>query len=147
MTDIDIMKAYEACFLGMDGCDECPFHEDDECGATHGSRLAELAFDLMNRQKEQIEQLTAGLNKYKARYADEPNKRLELAEKVAKIERNCMQGVTLELTKEQVDSMCDFLEAEFIDGIGGDASLDGNEYVESIRTVYNMLHEVSKNEG
>jgi hypothetical protein len=98
-------------------------------------------------RKERIEQLTAELDKYKARYADELNKRLDLAEKVAKIERNCMQGVTLELTKEHVDSMCDFLEAEFIEGVGGDARLDGNEHVESIRTVYNMLQEVSKNEG
>ena len=48
----------------------------------------------------------------------------------------------LELTQEQAETLCDFLEASFIGGgkgIGCDPDLFGNEYVENIRAVYNLV--------
>lgn len=58
---------------------------------------------IAGHRKERIEQLTAGLDKYKARYVDELNKRLDLAEKVAKIEEQSIGVVTrLEQTEKDL---------------------------------------------
>lgn len=51
----------------------------------------------------------------------------------------------IEITKFQAECMCEFLEAEFIQGIGKDEDLKDNEYVKGIRAVYDKLQEVCKN--
>ena len=55
--------------------------------------------------------------------------------------------IKIELTRSQAASMCDFLEAEFINGIWTDLDLRDAEYVQGIKAVYDKLQEVSKNEG
>ena len=48
----------------------------------------------------------------------------------------------IEITKEEAEAMCDFLEAEFIEGIGSDTDVKDNDYVKNIRAVYDKLQEV-----
>lgn len=50
----------------------------------------------------------------------------------------------IKITFEQAECLCDFLEAEFINGIGSDKDVKDNEYVKGIRAVYDKLQEVCK---
>ena len=52
--------------------------------------------------------------------------------------------ITIEIPKIQAEALCDFLEAEFINGIGSDKDVKDNEYVKGIRAVYDKLQEVCK---
>ena len=45
--------------------------------------------------------------------------------------------ITIKILKEQAECLIDFLEAEFINGIGR----EDNEYVKNIRAVYDKLKE------
>ena len=151
MTDNDIMKAYEACFLGMDGCGECPFHEDDECGATHGSRLAELAFDLMNRRQAQIEKLEAVERRLSEEILHKRSKIARLAYELEGLKKFIEedQGLILKLTnvpKDEYDNQIktealkEFAEAVYyhISSYFTDADGDVVMKLKELRTVLNI---------
>lgn len=53
----------------------------------------------------------------------------------------------IEITKAQAESMVDFLEAEFINGIRNDPDLDNLRYVVNICEVYKKLNEVCEKGG
>ena len=52
--------------------------------------------------------------------------------------------ITIKIPKEQAECLIDFLEAEFINGIGGKEDMQNNSYVKNIRAVYEKLQEVCK---
>ena len=52
----------------------------------------------------------------------------------------------IEITKEQAESVVDFLEAEFINGIRNDPDLDNLRYVVNICEVYKKLNDVARRE-
>ena len=56
MTDNEIIKAFENCFIKMDAayCKICPYYK----GMCNDSQLAKDTLDLINRQKAEIERLT-----------------------------------------------------------------------------------------
>lgn len=49
----------------------------------------------------------------------------------------------IEITKAQAENMCDFLEAEFIEGVYKDAVCK-NEYINNIYEVYKKFQEVTE---
>ena len=56
MTDNEIIKALESCLKGCnaEGCDDCPLYEKvEDCEI----EIPIIALDLINRQKEKIEEL------------------------------------------------------------------------------------------
>ena len=53
----------------------------------------------------------------------------------------------IEITKAQAESMVDFLEAEFINGIRNDSDLDNLQYVINICDVYKKLNEICEKGG
>ena len=53
----------------------------------------------------------------------------------------------IEITKAQAESMVDFLEAEFINGIRNDPDLDNLQYVVNICEVYKKLNDVCEKDG
>ena len=58
MTDNDIIKALEICRNENGICSDCPYSDDyTNCN----TRIAKDSIDLINRQKEEIERLTAML--------------------------------------------------------------------------------------
>ena len=54
-------------------------------------------------------------------------------------------NITIEIPKIQADCLLDFLECEFINGIGGKEDMQNNGYVKNIRAVYDKLQEVCQN--
>ena len=57
MTDGNIMKALECCTdVDCLKCSDCPYHDHTECICD----MSKDAFELINRQKDQIESLTVG---------------------------------------------------------------------------------------
>lgn len=52
----------------------------------------------------------------------------------------------IEITKEQAYAMCDFLEAEFINGIWSYKLAQDTDYVKNIKAVYDKFQEVSNYE-
>lgn len=64
MTDNEIIKALECCTKGTtsDVCDDCPLRTTDICTEEENGVL-KLALDLINRQKAEIERLTAQRDK------------------------------------------------------------------------------------
>ena len=48
----------------------------------------------------------------------------------------------LEMTQEQAENLIDFLEAEFVQGIGGDKDLIHSSYVRNIHKVIEKLKEM-----
>ena len=60
MTDNEIIKAFEICYISdADGdlCGDCCFHDSSPC--TCSKELLKHVFDLINRQKAEIERLNA----------------------------------------------------------------------------------------
>lgn len=55
-TDEEIIKALEYCNVDNQDCDKCVLQKECESNPFH-SAVAECALDLINRQKEQIEDL------------------------------------------------------------------------------------------
>ena len=74
MNDNEIIKALEAHFEKEQVCRNCPFNEDGDCCVT----LLENAFDLINRQKADIERLQTELvaTRYSENAFKEENRRL-----------------------------------------------------------------------
>ena len=58
MTDNEIIKALECCYVKGKTCDNCPTN-DFEC-----LRLEEMVLELINRQKAEIERLTINMNAF-----------------------------------------------------------------------------------
>ena len=59
MTDNEIIKALECCLKGCnaEGCDDCPLYKKvEDCEI----EIPIIALDLINRQKEKIEELEKG---------------------------------------------------------------------------------------
>ena len=52
------------------------------------------------------------------------------------------RAMYFEITRIQAEAMIDFLEAEFIQGIGSEHDSKDNEYVQNIRSVYDKLNEM-----
>ena len=66
MTDNEIIKAYGCCNLNHDecgGCDNCPCKTEGKCSVRLGFDLEREVFNLLNRQKAEIERLK-GLSKH-----------------------------------------------------------------------------------
>lgn len=62
MTDNEIIKAYGCCNLSHDecgGCDDCPCKIEGDCIVPSGFELEREVFNLLHRQKAEIERLTA----------------------------------------------------------------------------------------
>lgn len=62
MTDNEIIKAYGCCNLSHDecgGCDNCPCKIEGDCIVPSGFELEREVFNLLHRQKAEIERLTA----------------------------------------------------------------------------------------
>ena len=67
MTDNEIIKALELCGNKQIGlCKKCPLVEDRYCQ----SRLKQKTFELINRQKAEIERLKTEVEKQKERTSD-----------------------------------------------------------------------------
>ncbi len=63
MTDNEIIKAFEICYISdADGdlCGDCCFHDSSPC--TCSKELLKHVFDLINRQKAEIERLKRSLD-------------------------------------------------------------------------------------
>jgi vacuolar-type H+-ATPase subunit I/STV1 len=57
LTDEEIIKAFEVCYFGNESCSACPYEINDiDCT---DRRSVKDMFDLMNRQKAEIERLKA----------------------------------------------------------------------------------------
>ena len=60
MTDNEIIKAYGCCNLSHDecgGCDNCPCKIEGDCIVPSGFELEREVFNLLHRQKAEIERL------------------------------------------------------------------------------------------
>ena len=59
MTDEQIIKAYEICYINKeDGCESCPLRDEEGfCTDVGESTLLYDVLDLINRQKAEIERL------------------------------------------------------------------------------------------
>ena len=58
MTDNEIIKAYACCNInGFGGCEECPCKIEGDCIVPSGFDLEREVFNLLNRQKAEIERL------------------------------------------------------------------------------------------
>lgn len=68
MTDNEIIKAYGCCSLGdFGGCKECPCEVKNKCIVVHEEYdLEREVFNLLNRQKAEIERLRAEYGKQSA---------------------------------------------------------------------------------
>ena len=62
MTEAEIIKAFECCIGDADGkdCFSCPLHDFDDCQ----NELNLSAFDLINRQKAEIEVRKINMNAF-----------------------------------------------------------------------------------
>ena len=63
MTDNEIIKALECCKANINLCNSCPIDQEKQDDCTCGTFLAGYALDLINRQKAEIERLSAKLEK------------------------------------------------------------------------------------
>lgn len=54
MTDSEIIKAFELCFVNF-GCKQCPYFYNNKCNEQ--GELPKKTLEVLNRQKEEIERL------------------------------------------------------------------------------------------
>lgn len=59
MNDTEIIKALECCVIQGGKCEECPYESIMDCDCE--DMLLRNAFDLINRQKAEIERLESNL--------------------------------------------------------------------------------------
>lgn len=66
MTDNEIIKAFEICYVSDEDCSECPFCDEDmECTDIGDSHLLQDVFELINRKDKEIERLQEENKNYK----------------------------------------------------------------------------------
>ena len=58
--------------------------------------------------------------------------------------QDCKQLDTVVITKDEATCLVEFLEAEFMQGIGSDPDLTDNWYVKTIRGVYEKLDKITE---
>lgn len=92
MTDNEIIKALECCGDGLD-CSNCAFDDGDESMSECTSKLANAAFDLIQRQQEEIKLLK--------------QRRVNMLEILEAVERGRDKGI-----KELRDKIVEQLESE-----------------------------------
>ena len=114
LTDTEILKALECCVSDdINSCDDCPFFEQCE----NYQRIEEIALDLINRQKAEIERLREGI-KFEREIVDNiPNLLLQAQSEARKefAERLLTENGTMDkriISAERVKNLLEEMEGE-----------------------------------
>ena len=131
MTDTEIIKALECC---LDcNCSECPAMDED--GNCHETNYSEV-LDLINRQKEEIEELTTRNDKLKNHFTIKFDN-----DKLKEIVKKAAEKIEIDIKQTKSEAIREFAR-RLIEEINTINYKEYNNYLDTFNTIERVAEEM-----